>query len=80
MFFSANLAFEQEIVVVAITIAIFIFTRFWYTPTHVQSKSSSDFALWQPLLKHAFYKMYARIGRGPCCWPTLERLLDVWSW
>jgi len=30
----------------AITIALFIFTRCWCTPTHVQSKPSSDFTTW----------------------------------
>jgi len=52
MLLSANMASEQGVIVAAIVIAPFIFTRFWCTPTHVQcapthvqSKPSSDFAL-----------------------------------
>jgi len=44
MLFSVKTAVEQG-VVTAIMIALFIFPRFWCTPTHVQSKPSSDFAL-----------------------------------
>jgi len=43
MRFSANIAVEQGVIVAVIVIAFSIFTRFWCTPTHVQSKSSSDF-------------------------------------
>jgi len=42
MHFSANIAVEPGVIVVVIVIALFIFTRFWCTPTHVQLKSSSD--------------------------------------
>jgi len=42
MLFSANIAVEQGVIMGVIVIAFFIFTRFWCTPTHVQSKSSSD--------------------------------------
>jgi len=42
--FSANIAVEQGVIVAVILIALFIFTHFWCTPTHVQSKPSSDFA------------------------------------
>jgi len=45
MLFSANNAVEQEVIVAAIMIAIFIFTRFRYTLTQVQSQPSRDFAL-----------------------------------
>jgi len=41
---AANNAVEQEVIVAAIVIALFIFTRFWYTLTHFQSKQSSNFA------------------------------------
>jgi len=44
MLSSANIAFEQKVIVAAIMIAIFIFIRFWYIPTQVQSKPSRDFA------------------------------------
>jgi len=43
MLFSASIAVEQGVIVAVIGIAFFIVTRFWCTPTHVQSKSSSDF-------------------------------------
>jgi len=36
MLFSVNIAVEQ--VVAVFVIALFIFTRFWCTPTHAQSK------------------------------------------
>jgi len=47
MLLAANIAVEQEVIVASIRIALFIFTRFWYTPAHVQSKPSSKFALRQ---------------------------------
>jgi len=76
--FLANIAFEQEVIVAAIVIALFIFTRFWSrTPAHVQSKSSNDFALRHPLPK-SVYKTYARIRRGS--WAILESLFDVCNW
>jgi len=80
MLFPNNIVVEQEVIVAAIMIAIFIFTRFRYTPTQVQSKSSRDFALRHRLPKQVFYKMYAHIGRGSCCQPVHERLTDAWSW
>jgi len=43
--FSANIAVEQGVIVAAIMIAIFVFTRFLYTPTQIHSKPSRDFAL-----------------------------------
>jgi len=43
--FAANIAVEQEIIVAAIVIDIYIFTRISCTPRHVRSKPSSDFAL-----------------------------------
>jgi len=42
MLFAVNIVVEQEVIVDAITMAFFIFTRFWCTPTHVESKESSD--------------------------------------
>jgi len=45
MLFAADIAVEQDLTVGAITIAIFIFTRFSCTTTHVRSKPSSNFAL-----------------------------------
>jgi len=42
---STNISVEQEVIVAAIKIVLFMFTRFWHTPTHVQSKPSSMFAL-----------------------------------
>ena len=52
MHFSANIAVEQRVIVVVIMIALLIFTRFWCTPPHVQSKPSSDFALRHGLPKY----------------------------
>jgi len=49
MIFPANIAVEQRVMMVAIVIAFFIFTRFRYTPSHVQSKPSSYFSLRQGL-------------------------------
>jgi len=50
MFFSANIAAEQGVIVAAIVIALCLFTAqalliVQCTPTHVQSKPSSDFSL-----------------------------------
>jgi len=56
MLFSADIAVEQGVIV----IALLIFTRFWCTPTHFQSKSSSNFALRHRLLKQV-YKSRAHI-------------------
>jgi len=47
----ANIAVEQGVIVAAIAIALFVFTRFWCTPAHVQSEPSSNFALRHPLPK-----------------------------
>ena len=49
MIFPANIAVEQRVMMVAIVIAFFIFTRFRYTPSHVQWKPSSCFSLRQGL-------------------------------
>jgi len=78
--FPTNIAVEQEVIVAAIMIAIFIFTRFRYTPTQVQAKPSRDFALRHRLTNQVFYKMYAHIGRGSRCQPIHERLIDACSW
>jgi len=57
----------------------FMFTRFWCRlHQQVQSKPSSDFALWRHWLSKLAYKTCAHIRRG-CC-PVLERLVDVCSW
>ena len=59
--------------------AFFIFTRFWYMLTHVQSKPSNNLALdtdsrsWS-----TFYKTCAR--RRCESFPIFERLGDVCSW
>jgi len=45
MLFSANVAVEQGVIVTAIAIAFFMFTLFWCTPTHVQSKPSCSLSL-----------------------------------
>jgi len=42
--YAANIAVEQEVIGTTIKTALFIIARFWYTPTHVQSKPSSKFA------------------------------------
>jgi len=47
MLFVANVAVEQEVIVTAIMIALFIFKRFCCMPAQVESKPSSDFALRQ---------------------------------
>jgi len=79
MLFPATIAVEQEVIVAAVTIAVFIFARFWYTPTRVQSKPSRDFALRHRLPKQVFYNMYVHIGRGSCNQPIHERLIGVCS-
>jgi len=33
--FAANIAIQQEVIVADIMMALFIFARFWCTPTHV---------------------------------------------
>jgi len=45
LLFAANIAVEQEIIVAAIMIDIYVFTRISCTTIHVRSKPSSDFAL-----------------------------------
>jgi len=42
MLFAANIAVEQKAIMAAITIAL-MFTHFWCTSTHIQSKPGSDF-------------------------------------
>jgi len=61
MLYSANVSAEQGVVLAVIVIALFIFTRFSCTPTHVQSKPSSDFALRHRLTKYV-YKSCAHVG------------------
>jgi len=50
MLSAVNITVEQEVIVAGIKIALFRFTRFWCTQTHVQSKPSREFALtfWPP--------------------------------
>jgi len=45
MLLTANITVDQEVILTAIEIAQFIFTRFWYPSAHVQSKTSSKFTL-----------------------------------
>jgi len=45
MLYATNVAVEQAVFAPAIMIALLIFTRFWCTPPHRQSKASSDFSL-----------------------------------
>ena len=40
MLFADYIAVEQEVIVTVIMIAFSIFSRFWCTPTHIQSKPS----------------------------------------
>jgi len=77
MFFADYIAVEQEVIVTVIMIAFSIFTRFWCTPTHIQSKPSSNFALRYGLPK-LVYKTCAHKRRGS--YPIFERLIDVFSW
>jgi len=42
--FAVNNPVEQDVIVAAVMIAIFIFTHISCTETHVRSKPSSDFA------------------------------------
>jgi len=77
MFFAAYIAVEQEVIVTVIMIPFSIFTRFWCTPTHIQSKPSSNFAL-----RHGLPKLVcntcAHKRRGS--YPIFERLIDICSW
>jgi len=77
MLFAAYIAVEQEVIVTVIMIAFSIFTRFWCTLTHIQSKPSSNFALRHGLLK-LVCKTCANKKRGS--YPIFERLIDVCSW
>jgi len=52
---------------------VFIFTRFWCTPTHVRSKPWSDFALLRHRLPKLVNKSCAHIWRGS--YSILERLV-----
>ena len=45
MLFAAYIPVEQEVIVTVNMVAFSIFTRFWCTSTHIQSKPSSNFAL-----------------------------------
>jgi len=45
MLFETYVPVEQEMIVTVIMTAFSMFTRFWWTPTHLQSKPSSNFAL-----------------------------------
>jgi len=62
---AANIAVEQVVTVTGIKIAFFIFTCFWCSPTHVQSKPSSKLALRYRLPKQV-YKTFAHIRCGSC--------------
>jgi len=73
MLFTAYIPVEQEVIVIVIMIAFFIFTRFWCTPTYIQSKPSSNFALRHGLPK-LVYKTLAHNRRGS--YPIFERLID----
>jgi len=73
MLFAAYIPTEQEVIVIVIMIAFSIFTRFWCTPTHMQSQPSSNFALRHGLTK-LVYKTLAHKRRGSC--PIFERLID----
>jgi len=70
MLFTANIAVEQEVIVPNIIIALFIFTRFCGTPAQVQSKSSSEFALWnRPRSRSTrFARIYVDIVTFLCDW------------
>jgi len=39
MLFAASIAVEQEVIVADIVLSLFIFTCFWYTPTHTFNRS-----------------------------------------
>jgi len=45
MLLSANIVVEQGVIMAVEVIALFIYTRFWCTPTQVKAKPSSGFAL-----------------------------------
>jgi len=79
MLFAAYIAVEQEVIVTVIKIACSVFTRFWCTPTHIQSKPSSNFALRHGLPK-LVYKTCSHKRRGCGSYPIFERLIDVCSW
>jgi len=57
MLFAVNITVEQGVIVAVIVIALFVFTRLWCTPTHVQSKSSSDFGQRHRLPKYRSTKL-----------------------
>jgi len=76
MLLAADIAVDQE-PFVTVMIAIFVFTCFWCTPTHVKSKPSSGFALRNRLPK-LVYKTCAHKIRGS--YPIYERLVEVCSW
>jgi len=73
MLFAAYIPIEQEVIVTVIMIAFSIFTRFWCTPTHIQSEPSSSFALRHGLSK-LVYKTLGHKRRGS--YPIFERLID----
>jgi len=77
MLFAACIPVEQEVIVTVIMIAFSVFTRFWSTPPHTQSKPSSNFALKHGLPK-LVYKTCAHRRRGS--YPIFERLIGVCSW
>ena len=66
MFFSANIAVEQEVIVAAIVVALCLFTVHAFlivkcSPTHVQSKPGGDFSLRYRLQK-SVYKTCAHVA------------------
>ena len=72
MLFAAYIPVEQEVIMIAFS----IFTRFWCTPTHIQSKPSSNFALTHGLPK-LVYKTCAHKRRES--YPIFELLIDECS-
>jgi len=77
MLFAVYIPVDQEVIVTVIMIAFSIFTRFWCTPTHIQSKPNSNFALRHGLPK-SVYKTCEHKTHGS--YPIFERLIGVFSW
>jgi len=73
MLFTACIPVEQEVIVTVIMIEFSIFTCFWCTPTQIQSKPSSNFAL-RHVPPKLVYKTLAHKRRGS--YPVFERLID----
>jgi len=77
MLFAAYIPVEQEVIVTVIMTVFSIFTRFWCTPTRIQSQPSSDFAL-KTTPEVGLHKTCVHKRRGS--YPIFERLIDIWSW